>query len=252
MDMARRLETYSGYGPGRTRARAGAMALTLLVYTLLVAIALIFSGGAQQILRSEARLTTIRATPPKPKPPLKPELSPAPRPAKFAGVQSERLPAPAPPLLPDMPAPAIITPVISLPTVTLAEAGPASSTGRSAQEGSGDGLASGGQGAGGGGMGWTPGSRGMPLANAQWFREPTADEPRRYLLSSSAGRGWGLIACRTIEKHRVTDCETLGEFPQGSGYAKAARDAAYQYRVKAPQVDGKPQLGAWVSIRINY
>ncbi len=246
MATARRLATGSGYGPGRTRARAGAMALTLLVYALLVAMLLVFRGGAPRMLKAGTRLTTILPSPPRPKPPEKPRLHPSPRPARFVGIQSARPPAPAPPLLPDAPAPAIIAPIVELPTVALADAGPASATGASAQAGSGDGQA-------GGGMAWgAGGSGGMPLTDAQWFREPTIYELRRYLPANVPGKGWGLIACRTIARYRVTDCETIGEFPRGSGYAKAASDAAYQYRVKPPRIGGKPQLGAWVSIRINY
>ena len=245
MAMARRLITSSGYGPGRTQARAGAMALTLLVYALLIALMLIFRNAPPRNLQTEARLTTILPTPPKPKPPVKPKLNPSPRLAKFLGVQSERPPAPAPPLLPDEPAPAIIAPIIELPSLALAEAGPSSAPGQSAQAGAGDGQL-------GGGMSFTAGSGGMPLSKAEWFRDPTYDELRRYLPANAPGKGWGLIACRTMSKYRVTDCEILGESPRGSGYAKAARDAAHQYMVKPPRINGKAQIGAWVSIRINY
>jgi hypothetical protein len=64
--------------------------------------------------------------------------------------------------------------------------------------------------------------------------------------------GWGLVACRTVEDFHVENCQTIGESPLGSGFAKAVRQAAWQFLVRPPRIDGKPQVGAWVRIRIDY
>lgn len=92
---------------------------------------------------------------------------------------------------------------------------------------------------------------GEPLYAASWYREPYPDELRGY-LSTASGPGWGLIACRTVANYRVEDCEALGEYPEGSNIARAVLAAAWQFRVRPPQVGGRPQIGEWVRIRIDY
>jgi type IV secretory pathway VirB10-like protein len=93
---------------------------------------------------------------------------------------------------------------------------------------------------------------GEPLYAAEWYRRPKSVELQPYISSRARGPGWGLIACRTVADHRVEDCKELGEGPRGSGYAGAVRQAAWQFRVRAPRVGGKELTGTWVSIRITY
>lgn len=93
---------------------------------------------------------------------------------------------------------------------------------------------------------------GEPLYAAEWFRRPRDNELSPYISSRARGPGWGLIACRTVADHRVEDCQELGEGPRGSGYAGSVRQAAWQFRVRAPRVGGKELTGTWVSIRITY
>ena len=93
---------------------------------------------------------------------------------------------------------------------------------------------------------------GEPLYAAEWYRRPRDAELQPYISRRARGPGWGLIACRTVVDHRVEDCQELGEGPRGSGYAGAVRQAAWQFRVRAPRVGGKELVGTWVSIRITY
>ncbi len=96
------------------------------------------------------------------------------------------------------------------------------------------------------------GPGGVQLYPAEWYREPTDAEIGAYRPAGSPGNGWGEVACKTIERYHVENCQQLGESPLGSGYARAVRQAAWQFQVLPPRVNGKPQVGAWVRIRITY
>lgn len=95
------------------------------------------------------------------------------------------------------------------------------------------------------------GPNGEPLYAASWYREPYDDELAGY-LSTARGPGWGLIACRTVADFRVEDCVALGEYPQGSNIARSVLAAAWQFRVRPPQIGGRAMVGEWVRIRIDY
>jgi protein TonB len=84
-------------------------------------------------------------------------------------------------------------------------------------------------------------------------REPSNAELRTYLPSAGVEAGsWALIACQTIAHNRVENCAQLGESPRGSGLSKAMRLAAWQFLVRPPRIGGKPMVGAWVRIRIDF
>lgn len=111
--------------------------------------------------------------------------------------------------------------------------------------------------AGGGGAGDSArvgtGPNGQPLYAAEWYREPTDTELSGYLPKSMPENGgWGVIACRTAPRYRVTDCIELGQDPPGSHFAGAVRQAAWQFLVRPPRIGGKPLVGEWVRIRIVY
>lgn len=94
---------------------------------------------------------------------------------------------------------------------------------------------------------------GEPLYAAEWYREPTHTELGAYLPKRMPeGGGWGMVACKTAERYRVTDCVELGQRPPGSHLAGAVRQAAWQFLVRPPRVGGKPMIGEWVRIRITY
>ena len=54
-----------------------------------------------------------------------------------------------------------------------------------------------------------------------------------------------------MARFHVDNCVELGESP-GSGYARAVREAAWQFLVLPPRIGGKMMVGTWVRIRISY
>lgn len=123
----------------------------------------------------------------------------------------------------------------------MAPAAPAAASGGAGQSGSGGSSPSVGEGPGG-----------AVLYAAQWYREPRDAELGPYLPAGRAPGSWAMIACRTIQDYHVEDCRELSEFPPGSGLARGLRQAAWQFLVRPPRVDGKPQLGTWVRIRFDF
>lgn len=96
------------------------------------------------------------------------------------------------------------------------------------------------------------GPGGQTLYQAEWKTEPTHAQLAYYLPANAPQNSWGIIACRTVEKFRVEDCQELAESPVGSGLSGAVRQAAWQFRVLPPRINGRPVIGAWVRIRIDF
>lgn len=96
------------------------------------------------------------------------------------------------------------------------------------------------------------GPNGEQLYEAEWYRRPTNAELSTYLPANAPPSGWGLVACKTVEHYHVENCQALGESPMGSGLARAVRLAAWQFLVLPPRIGGKPVVGSWVRIRIDY
>lgn len=113
------------------------------------------------------------------------------------------------------------------------------------------GAASGG---GGSAEGTGDGPGGARVYNAEWYREPTRAELSPYMSAArgSSSGDWAMIICRTVERFHVEDCREVDESPRGSGLARALRQAAWQFLVRPPRVDGKPQIGTWVRIRFDF
>jgi protein TonB len=95
------------------------------------------------------------------------------------------------------------------------------------------------------------GPNGETLYAADWAREPTDAELGGYLPHNPQD-GWGEIACKTIPGNRVDDCIEIGQSPRGSHLASAVRQAAWQFRVKPPRKNGRPMIGEWILIHIDY
>jgi len=95
------------------------------------------------------------------------------------------------------------------------------------------------------------GRGGQPLYAAAWYREPTDAELAYYLKGARPGPGYGEVACQTVARYHVDNCEELDETP-GSGLARAVREAAWQFLVLPPRIGGRMQVGTWVRIRIDY
>jgi hypothetical protein len=96
------------------------------------------------------------------------------------------------------------------------------------------------------------GPGGVRLYDAEWYRRPTDAQLSTYMPNKPGLEGWGLVACRTIADYHVEDCTILGESPRGSGFGRAVQNAAWQFLVRPPRIDNKPQVGEWVRIRITY
>jgi protein TonB len=94
------------------------------------------------------------------------------------------------------------------------------------------------------------GPNGEALYAAKWAREPTNAELSGYMPHNGI-EGFGLVACKTIADNRVEDCVELDQTP-GSHLASAVRQAAWQFHVRPPRKGGRPLIGSWVQIRIDY
>jgi protein TonB len=103
-------------------------------------------------------------------------------------------------------------------------------------------------------MGPGAGPGGAQLYPVAWYREPYDSELAPYLagVKRVPPGATAEIACRMIEHYHVENCQILGENPRGTGLAKALRLAAWQFLVRPPRIDNKPQLGVWVRIHFNF
>lgn len=217
------------------RQRALVIGLTLLAELLFLLVLLGF-GPASLTGRDPGRPTLVDLIS------APPAQEPAPSPAKSAETEPRAKPVPQPttPKLP--PSPLAKSPFIKLTREEYAAAdisklGSAGGQGKSSGETSAS-------------VGTGPG--GATLYKAEWYREPTDAELAYYLPKSIPPGSWAQVACRTIPDNRVENCQALGESPPGSGLGKALRLAGWQFRIRPPRIDGKPQVGTWVKVHIDF
>lgn len=244
----------SGVSLGR---RAAAFSFMLAVHVLLVVILFLMAPKMRPFVEVISQPITV-------------ELLPEPGPqatrvrtvAKAEAASGKTLPkspaapaAPAVPVLDEAP-PAPPSPPLDLVRLTREElatvnvAMTSNSGARGPRGGGSAGSESGDDSGSGQGAGEGPG--GARLYDAQWYRRPTPAELNPYLPAGNRATGWGMIACQMVENYRVENCRELGQSPLGSGLARAVRQAAWQFRVLPPRLGGRPLIGAWVRIRIEY
>ena len=217
------------------RQRALVIGLTLLAELLFLLVLLGF-GPASLTGRepSQPTLVDLINAPPAP--------APAPAPAKSAEAEAKAPPVPQPttPKLP--PSPLAKSPFVKLTREEYAAAD-ISKLGTAGGQGKSSGATS-------ASVGTGPG--GATLYKAEWYREPTDAELAYYLPKSIAPGSWAQVACKTIPDNRVENCQAIGESPLGSGLGKALRLAGWQFRIRPPTIDGKPQVGTWVKVHIDF
>ena len=246
--MAQLVAAFDERWPG-ARRRAAGLALALLVEAgLFLAILTLGQSNGSERDAGET-LTTVDFTP-EPEP-----VPPAPEPEKAA--KPTALPRPVPAPRPDQPSPK--TPPFPMPSpaavipLARSEAPPPDPSriravvrddaqgpvGPPDRPRSGDSQR----------VGST--ASGEPVYAARWYREPTDAELRGY-LSTASGPGWALITCKTVPDFRVEDCVLEDEYPSGAQIGRAVMAAAWQFRVRPPQIGGRSLVGEWVRIRITY
>ena len=223
----------------RFRYRSAAILLALAVHALII-----------MLLLRQAQILPLKVVERQPTVfQLMPEPKAAATRAKKAVTKtkhaSARAPAPTPPheataVKPPEPAPPFLT--LTKDQLAASDIARLPSHSGAANPGAGSGSVS--------GPGEGPG--GARLYDAEWYRRPTDAELAGYLPADAPHKGWGLVACKTVENYHVENCQSLGESPPGSGLARAIRLAAWQFLVLPPRIDGRPIIGAWVRIRIDY
>ena len=114
------------------------------------------------------------------------------------------------------------------------------------KHGSGTGSATGSKGTYGPGEG--PG--GAQLYPAEWYERPSHGALAAYLPEGAPSGSWAEIACKTAPHYHVENCVGLGQ--SRAGLSGALRQAAWQFLVLPPRVDGKPLLNVWVRIRFDF
>lgn len=226
------------------RDRAASIGLALAIVGLLIWV-LIKMGGLPLLPPGDDRsLATFDVSSPSPARERSPERNEQRRQERTQRAGT-RTPPPPPPTVP--PPPIELPGVINLSRADYAR----TDIGRIPSASPEAGARSDAGGGGGGGSQGTPGAGpgGETLYAAEWVREPTRAELVTYLPARHES-GWGMIACRTVERNRVEDCREMGETP-GSGIARGLRRASWQFLVRPPRIDGKPMIGVWVSIKFD-
>ena len=229
----------SGYRarPSR-RDRAAASALSLAIIAAIV-VALLWVTAAQFVdMDDQGPLTTFDvASGERPQPAAERDVA-KPQPKRRPPPPQTRAPPPPIPL-PTVPS------MLTMTRDEFAASDIGAMRAPAAEPGQGTAVAD----AGGSTYGPSEAPGGRTLHAADWYREPTRAEMVTYMPAKQQV-GWGMVACQTAERFRVENCREIGESP-GSGISRGLRRASWQFLVRPPQVNGKPQIGAWVRIRFD-
>ncbi len=224
------------------RQRATVLSLTLLVELALLLLVIVFGGSRVRDQIMSVSPTSIIFVPNATRSP-EPQRKVQRAQAKEAAKPTPPAPRRPPPVLPPIPNAA-------LPFVPMSKADLAASDISKLGTAGAPGAVKNADATSPAAVGEGPG--GVTLYNAEWVVEPSDAQLRTYLPSQVTRGSWALIACQTIAHNQVENCAQLGESPRGSGLSKAMRLAAWQFRVRPPRIDGKPMVGAWVRIRIDF
>ncbi|MBU3078638.1 energy transducer TonB [Sphingomonas quercus] len=232
--------------------RTAALILVVVVH-LLMLLMLLSLTPAMEFLDMGRKALTVDLLPDQP---ATPEPARRARSKRAGGASGKRTPAPEPAPAPSPPPPPVPvpdnTPLALIPLTSdqmaagdisrLPSRAPGPRAGPDLADNAGNGDAD---------SDGATGPNGEKLYAADWYREPTHAELAFYLPKNGVRSGWGMIACQTFPDFHVDNCQELGQSP-GSGLARAVRQAAWQFRVRPPRVGGRPMVGAWVRIRIDF
>ena len=233
MSQAYRLTSPSE--PPSLRRRAAGFALAIAINLLLLLVLLGLGVGREKPPPSPGALV-VNLVP-------EPDKAAAASPAKAASP-ARTVPVPKPRAVPAV-KPPLVPPTKPLDLLVLSpDELAAADIGKIAKSGSGSGRADSEEAG--------RGPNGQILYAAEWARRPTDAELSGYLPANMPPEGYGLVACRTIPGNRVEDCIELDQSPRGSHLASAVRQAAWQFRVRPPRKNGRPMIGEWVQILIEY
>ena len=216
-----------------------ALVITLTVLAELVFLIILIGLSPDELPKADAPVAPVMVQ----LTPDSPMKRPVVRPRPAAARARPRMVTPRPPAAP-MPIPLAKSPLVTVSKEDLAAAD-ISRLGSAADRATASANA-------GASYGPGEGPGGARLYNAEWVVEPTHAQLAGYVPNGAEAGSWALIACQTVARNHVENCAQLGESPRGSGLARAMRLAAWQFLVRPPRIDGKPQVGAWVKIRIDF
>jgi protein TonB len=96
------------------------------------------------------------------------------------------------------------------------------------------------------------GPGGQRLYDAELVRAPSGSELAFYLKSVPPADSWGEIACQMTADLSLENCRVLGEKPVGSGFGRALRQAAWQFKIRPPRIGRRAIPGTWVRIHLDW
>ena len=237
--------------PGRQRERISGRALAfiivVLVHLLLASILLVITPPRPKPLNDNTPNTFILLPDPAPQRERTPAPKAKPPAAKAPPTKAPKAPVP-PPQKPLPPSKPVVFGDLAYNAIDISKMPSAAPTSNAAASSADAGTGADNDSAAGVGTG--PG--GVKLYKAEWVREPTHAELSFYMPKNLPDDSWGMIACKTVARNLVEDCQMIDDFPHGSGIARGLVNAAWQFKVRPPRVDGKPEIGSWVRIRIDF
>lgn len=239
-------DSFSGADRSPLRRRATSLLLTIAAHLLLLLMLIRLAPPFAKMASSGSQMVSVPLAPEPQEEDMQAHHAAKTRTNHVAAAPAPLAPKPPPIKLPTTAAPWVLTPGLEhfdmrqLPPAQQAEGKPDDAS--TADEANGSGQSD------------RPvafGPAGQPLYNAEWYREPTDTELAFYTKRARPGPGFGEIGCQTMPRFHVDNCIELAESP-GSGYARAIKEAAWQFLVVPPRIGGKPMVGSWVRIRITF